>query len=540
MKLYKYILTGVVCLGSLFSSCNDWLEVDPLNTHATDYYYTTPKEMEQALIGIYNGLLPVSEYSLLMSEVRSDNVWCGEYTGAQSDYQAISCFDPNIATANTLNGAWEDLYKIVYCANVFLSKVDGVTFSMEGVKEQMIGEVRFLRALAYFDLVRYFGRIPLTLTPLSIQEAMSVPQSEAIDIYNKAIIPDLEYAVSNLTDAPMDYLGKTAPAGRVTLQAAQALLGKVYLTMAGYPLYDTGKEELAKNLFKEVIDYAEANNKFWAKTGDEWKRIWISDNDNKYHIFEIQYIAAKGYGNPMATLYMPKLPSQYTAVAIAGGNITCANGLIKLLEKDKDAEGHFLDVRCLATIDTTKFVNRDDPNKVTKYSGDDFFTKFVEHKIKRKELGFSDIDAQIVDRSYFPINFPLIRLEDVMLMYAEITGPIDESIDLVDNIRTRVGLAELTDAEKTPEGFQKCVAEERRRELAYEGIRWHDLVRRGEYIDALKAKFMDYGTDANGNVTRPLVVQYAGRVKEGTYLYPIPDKQMKVKEGLYEQNEAYK
>lgn len=84
------------------------------------------------------------------------------------------------------------------------------------------------------------------------------------------------------------------------------------------------------------------------------------------------------------------------------------------------------------------------------------------------------------------------------------------------------------------------MAEERRRELAYEGIRWHDLVRRGEYIDALKAKFMDYGTDANGNVTRPLVVQYAGRVKEGTYLYPIPDKQMKVKEGLYEQNEAYK
>ena len=66
----------------------------------------------------------------------------------------------------------------------------------------MIGEARFLRALAYFDLVRYFGRIPLTLSPLTITEAMSVPQSEAHEIYEKAIIPDLEYAITSLNDAP--------------------------------------------------------------------------------------------------------------------------------------------------------------------------------------------------------------------------------------------------------------------------------------------------------------------------------------------------
>ena len=121
-------------------------------------------------MGIYNGLLPVSEYSLLMSELRSDNVWCGEYTGAQRDYLAISTYDPNLAITSTISGAWEELYRIVYRTNVFLSKVDGVTFIIEGTKEQMIGEARFLRALAYFDLVRYFGRIPLTLSPLTITE----------------------------------------------------------------------------------------------------------------------------------------------------------------------------------------------------------------------------------------------------------------------------------------------------------------------------------------------------------------------------------
>ena len=129
-----------------------------------------------------------------------------------------------------------------------------------------------------------------------------------------------------------------------------------------------------------MIDYADAKKKFWAKNADEWKRIWISDNDNKYHIFEIQYIAAKDYGNPMAGICTPKLPSQYTAVQLAGWSMGCADGLKELLGEEKDAEGHYLDVRCLATIDTTKFVNKDNPNQITRYSGDDFFIKFMEHR----------------------------------------------------------------------------------------------------------------------------------------------------------------
>ena len=98
---------------------------------------------------------------------------------------------------------------------------------------------------------------------------MSVPQSEAHEIYEKAIIPDLEYAITSLNDAPTDYLGKATSTGRATLQAAQSLLGKVYLTMAGYPLYDESKKELAKDLFEKVIDYADAKKKFWAKNADE-------------------------------------------------------------------------------------------------------------------------------------------------------------------------------------------------------------------------------------------------------------------------------
>ena len=75
MKLYKYIICGGLALTLTLSSCESWLEVEPNDTRTTDYFYTTPNEMEQALIGIYNGLLPIANYSWMLSEVRSDNAW---------------------------------------------------------------------------------------------------------------------------------------------------------------------------------------------------------------------------------------------------------------------------------------------------------------------------------------------------------------------------------------------------------------------------------------------------------------------------------
>ena len=533
------IIDEALSMGLLFSSCSDWLDVTPVDTRTTENFYTTPSQMEQALIGVYNGLLPLSTYALLMSEVRSDNTWCGELSTAQRDYMDISSFNPNISTIATVRDAWNDLFEIVSRANLFLSKVDGVNYTIEGIKEQQIGEARFLRALAYFDLVRYYGRVPLTLVPQTISEAMSTPQSEAVEIYEKVIIPDLEYAVGSLTEEPKDYLGRKSASGRATLTAAKALLGRVYLTMAGFPLYDETKKELARELLEEVIDYADATGKFWAKNASEWQRMWINENDNKYHIFEIQYIVAKDYGNPMVFHSVPRLPSKYVTLEMSGNSIACAKGLDNLLKEEQDEEGHFLDVRCLATIDTTKFVNDDNPNSVTKYAGEDFFIKFLEHKMKREALGYDDINAQIVDRTYFPLNFPLIRLEDVMLMYAEIVGPTSKGVDMVDRIRRRAGIPVLTNAEKEPAAFRECVDKERRRELACEGIRWHDLVRHNN-LQAVRDKFQEYAVDANGNVIRPTLLLYIRQIKDGTYLYPIPDSQMKVKEGLYVQNEAYR
>lgn len=532
MKLYKYLISGGLALTLTLSSCESWLEVEPNEIRTTDYFYSTPSEMEQALIGIYNGLLPISNYSWLMSEVRSDNAWVDKATDVQRDYIDLGTFSPNISTISTISDAWNDLYEIVARANMFLSKTDGVTFSSEAIKDQFIGEAKFLRALAYFDLIRYFGRIPIVLEPVSVNEAMTIKQSEEIEVYEKAIVPDLEDAVKKLVDTPLNYLGNGASAGRATLSAAKSLLGRVYLTMAGFPVQDESKKALAEQLFNEVIDYAFANNKYWANTSDEWRRVWISDNDNKYHIFEIQYIAAKNYGNPMTFTSVPGVNDSYTQIQMSGNRIWCESQLDDIF-KQTDENGDFIDKRCSSTINTSEFVDDDG----IPYTGGDFFLKFFEHKMKRKLLGYEDIDAQIADRTYFPINYPLIRLEDVMLMYAEIVGPTSKGKDMVNKIRMRAGL-EALDNEITSQNFADSVDIERRRELASEGIRWHDLVRQNRYIEVLQEMFKRNGSK-DGVITKPETYALANLVTKYTYIYPIPDSQMKVKEGLYEQNKGY-
>ena len=514
MKLYKYLISGGLALTLSLSSCESWLEVEPNDTRTTDYFYSTPSEMEQAIIGIYNGLLPISDYSWLMSEVRSDNAWVDKTTDKQRDYIDIGTFNPNISTISTLSGAWNNLYEIIARANMFLSKTDGVTFSSEAIKNQFIGEAKFLRALAYFDLVRYFGRIPIVLEPVSVNEAMTIKQSEPVEVYETAIVPDLEDAVKKLVDTPLNYMGNSASAGRATQVAAKSLLGRVYLTMAGYPVQDASKKALAEELFSEVIDYSFANNKYWASTADEWIKIWISDNDNKYHIFEIQYIAAKNYGNPMVFNSVPAVNDSYTKIQMSGNRIWCENQLDGIF-KQTDETGAFIDKRCAGTINTSEFVDEDG----TPYTGGDFFLKFFEHKMKRKLLGYEDIDDQIADRTYFPINYPLIRLEDVMLMYAEIVGPTGKGKEMVNKIRTRAGLDALDD-DITIENFADSVDIERRRELASEGIRWHDLVRQNRYVSVLQDMFKRNGSDANGVITKPKkFVEFSLAILDNPELY---------------------
>lgn len=107
MKISKYILGLSLVATLLFASCSDFLDVDSRNTQTTDTFYKTEGQADQALTGLYHDLLPMSLYSLMLSEVRSDNTY-KENDGAQRDFSSIGKFEKNIANLSILSNAWND------------------------------------------------------------------------------------------------------------------------------------------------------------------------------------------------------------------------------------------------------------------------------------------------------------------------------------------------------------------------------------------------------------------------------------------------
>lgn len=119
-----------------------------------------------------------------------------------------------------------------------------------------------------------------------------------------------------------------------------------------------------------------------------------------------------------------------------------------------------------------------------------------------------------------------------MLLYAECVGNTEEGYEMVNKIRNRAGLEEIYDL--GADEFQKAVANERRYELAEEGHRWFDLVRQNKYVETLKNMFINDDNTVNGTYAA-----FASRVTADMYLYPIPQSQIEVREGLYQQNPGY-
>ena len=530
MRLMKIgVLVGCCCL--LTAGCSDYLEVQPANGIRTDNYYQNPSQADKALTGLYGVLKPLPYYLFAMSEIRSDNVWVLTDT-KQNDYVDVATFNANgLLTDQVVRGCWSDYFKVVAAANTLLAKMDGIAFDDEKVKAQYAAEARFIRAMAYFDLVRFFGRIPMSTTVLTTEEAFQLKQSEPKDVYEQIVVPDLQYAIENLGETAVDFQGGIHTE-RVTRAAAKALLGKVFLTMAGFPLYDTAKMPLATALFKEVIDEAEVKGKYWAKDIREWYNMWIHENDNKYFIFEIQYITSPGEGNPMVCISVPSNP----------GTQWCGNNLVTgthlYIEKklqthfiEKDAQTkEYLDLRIEGTMNTRNGEGEEGESYTP--TGNTFFVKFFENRIKRAALGYSDMDASIIDRTYWPQNYPILRLEDIMLLYAECVGPTTEGYRMLNMIRERAGLDELEAL--TEEEFQQAVADERRYELAEEGQRWFDLVRHNQYVETIQQMFEDDDTTVDGTYKA-----FKARVTKDMYLYPIPQSQIEVRQGLYKQNDGY-
>lgn len=531
-------------------SCDDYLNTPPEHLLTSEGFYQSQTQSEQGIVGIYADLRHVVNYQYWhMSECRSDNAWAEPVPDALRDYSEIGTFR---ATDNLsmFNSVWNTWYKVVYDANVAIAKIPGCVFEDEDIKEQFLNEAYFLRGWAYFELTRLFGNVPLVDKPLASSEIKKVAQSKPIDILNNLVIPDLKRAEALPYRGDMkDAKGSSIQSqGRADKLAVKSMLARVYMTLAGYPYNDANAKSLAKTQLESVLNDSQVSQ-YWAPTLDEWRKQWMPSTDyyNKYSIFAIQYRSG-GTGNPAVFYTVPVkyFPNSWCTKEFSQSMVYVEKSLMHEFDRvyssgEQDGRGYRFSVLDSFTGEGN-VSDYSSPSEVMTFedgtTGSVFtkamFYKFVPTKPKIQALGMS-VNPETGMKKYddWPVNFPVIRLEDMKLMYAELLaeeGNAEKAMKLVNEIRTRANCDPVPETGISKEDAMKYVKRERRIEFMGEGIRWFDEVRYGTWKSDTEAMFDRYNNPTGTS---------RDNLKEGRYLYPIPLNQMNVTPGLYRQNEGY-
>lgn len=211
-----------------FSSCNDFIDLKPIDFPTEETFYKDVKGLEGAIIGIYDELQSNDQYGakfMTLMEVRGDNVK-NDNSGASGGitYQ-IEVFTETPANSN-LSGSWLSLYKTIYRCNLVLQNLENVQMTEEQ-RAQIAGQASFVRALCYFNLVRLWGAVPVITKTQTVAEARSNKRAAVTEVYD-LIIKDLAVAKG------LPEVWPESERGRATSYAARALLAKVYLYMKDY------------------------------------------------------------------------------------------------------------------------------------------------------------------------------------------------------------------------------------------------------------------------------------------------------------------
>jgi hypothetical protein len=487
---------NILLLVTALAACNkDFLNTVPISNQSESGFYKTENDIVQAVSGVYSKLQTFPDINnIYLSECRSSNYYVDRQDAAR-DYFSISAFELTPALG-TLQTAWTNDYELIERANQVLDRIDNISFIDTTKRSRLKGECKFLRALSYFELVKVFGAVPLIDHNLSSTEALNYPRVGVDTIYS-FITRELTQAAALLPNA---YTG--ADKGRATKWAALGLLGKAYLYTAGYPLQKTENYANAIATLKQVLN-AENLADGW-RFAPTYAEIFKTANDNKYALFEVQYLSGgKGLGNPVPGEVIPlDMDTKITPYGSYYMQGAPSADLISSFEPG--------DKREFVILDT---IYRNKAGVMTKKN---YFKKYLD----------STAAAAILSSSDWGINFPLLRAEDVMLMYAEAVnetaGPSAEVTGLVNRIRARAGLGTVDGLSQAD--FRLAIERERRHELAWEGQYWGDLVRTGRCLDV-----MNPWLQLNYNIT----------MDKNGFIYPVPQSEMQIKPGLYYQNLGY-
>lgn len=517
--IYKYII-GVAAACSL-ASCNDFLEIYPENSLPADKFWATKEDVESELMNGYYVLRNSVIGNLIpWGEFRSGCITNSPGTGAN----ALQRFE--IKSSNKTYCSWANMYQIVNTANLVLENAGKAQANDDTYRQEEMNshccEAYFLRALAYFYIVRNWRDAPLALKAYDTDEVpYALPKSTDRQIIAQ-IKSDLNEAIR--LDAAKEAFETTwETKGRATKWA-------IYALMADVCLWDSDFDDAIK--YADMILTSTSNRAprfMTTATHNSWFSMFNPGNSNE-SIFEMQWNREKYSGGVAQTNTLPYIFSSTQSSSYSQYKLS------EVLADEFVMDYTDISMRYLGQPDMavrTLYGTYIDGGYLWKYNG-----------------GTSRTDART--ESYYDPNFIIYRVADVMLMKAEalvmrsLGGNVQdygEALEIVNSIRQRTNLKpdETITASSDASTILQYILSERLKEFAGEGKSWYDMLRMGHYANSngidFKTVFLinnviKYNGAANDSWLRSVLSN------ENAWYLPITDDEIKYNQNLV-QNPYY-
>ena len=461
MKINKILYSLVFALALGSTGCDDFLDSENNSSITGENFYQSEEDFKAATAPLYNKVWFDfnDKFYFGLGDGRGFNLYApySDYVYPFSDLNESGLTGPLVS-------AWGSLYNVVQQCNKVIIGIQGSPLNNTNIKNQYIGEARFMRGVAYSYLAMLWGNVILSENSDALVSNPIVHTAPVEDVYEFAM-RDLEFAAK--------YMAKTSSAsGRINSYSAYAMLSRVYLTFSGYnkenPKHATRSQEyltLAANAAEKVI--TESPFRLLSSYEELFK---IENNNNSESVFALQWVPNGEYGevNP------------HQAYLACGSEITnddAAWGYWTRAQPDVIFEYEEGDLRRRVTW----MAYGDYYAEIQKANGGYTYEKTTTALNVKKYVCGSTKDNALISKQSCPINTYMMRLAEVYLIYAEaVLGNASSTNDAkalryFNEIRERSGLRgkEIITFED--------IRHERRMELCMEGQYWFDLVRWSYY-----------------------------------------------------------
>lgn len=457
MKM-NYFYIGILGLFLLFSGCKSMLDEDVYSQLDPNALFTSANGVERVLFGAYRNAQFNGNFG---GNIEFHEEWtCDQFweTGGAVNLQAVVmlAFTWDAGYPTHATALWNNCYSAIRNCNLVLENIDNAPLD-EKVKDRLAAEARFVRATAYNKLLFRSGGVPLRLTTTGDLE-MARSSAEEIGAFIEAeflaCIDPLPKQISEISGYQY---------GRATKGAAMGFLCKYYL--------NTKQWQKCADMAKRIMDLG--IYELWS----DYTTLFTVENEQKNKEFIWVYTCSPlGPGNEIMN---GCFPAQYARTV--DGSMPYLSNMANWARMDRLWDSFY-----------NSFDDRDDRKKtiLTAYINTGGNTVSLMNNDNTRMFKYvPDVNA---NANAHGNDIPVIRYADILLSCAEalneINGPIQEAVDLINQVRIRSNLDPLQAGNYTKESLRDHILDERGWELYGENLRRQDLLRHDKFLQKARER----------------------------------------------------